>query len=1052
MTTPATILIVDDDVKNRRLLEMLLKPEGYATISVADGPAALAAVLDNQVDLILLDVMMPGISGYVVAETLKANPLTRSIPIIMLTARVDRETRLAALASGVEDFLSKPVDRSELWLRVRNLLRLKEYADYLAHYSADLELKVAERAADLQRFRLAMDATADAIYLVSRTTMGYVEFNATAERMLGYSRAELLALSPAVVCGLASVEIEEMFDAVIEAGAPRELEIDVTRKDGSVFPALIQMHARHVNDDWIIVGVLTDITERNAAQDRLQQLAHYDSLTGLPNRALFNETLRKTTSFAEHHGWQIAVMFLDVDHFKNINDTMGHAAGDELLGQVAERLVHCVRIRDTVGRLGGDEFALILVIDKPDGASSVAKEIRRSLRQPFRIGNQDVLVTVSIGITIHPDDATDPETLIQYADTAMYRAKQAGRDTFRFFTTQMNTDLIARMGLERALREAVDEQQFVLHYQPKVQLSTGRIVGVEALLRWDRPGHGLVPPNDFIPVLESMGAIAEVGSWVIAEAARQIAAWSRTDVGPVRVAVNVSARQFVEGDVDGDVGGALLANGIDARLLELELTETSLMANTERTIATLRKLKARGVQLSVDDFGTGYSCLAYLRHFPIDKLKIDVAFVRNVTDNADDAAIATTIIRMAHSLKLEVIAEGVETSAQLSFLLRQGCDQIQGYLVSRPLPAAALEDLLRAGCPLSEGSRAADAARTTLLVVGADLAAVSAVVSVIEPDAYRVFTAGSADEGLDVLARHHVHVVLCDDGVPAVDGAEFFHQVKELHPGPLRILLADADDSAAVIRGVNRGGIHAFLAKPCVDDVLREQLREAFKHYRLMRELPSMRPPIDVRRRESALSAPSLVVSTGADAQHEFTGQHVVKLYDDDADLADLVSGYVSEGLRDGESAIVVATEAHIRDFDAALLARGVDVDTAHADGQLVTLDAADMLARFMTPAGPDARTFGDVIGGVVRAEAAKGRGVRIYGEMVALLWDSQQVRAAIELESLWNDLRREVTFTLVCAYPTSAVTGASLADALSCVTELHSAVVANDVPMLDAS
>ncbi|MEO6711940.1 MAG: EAL domain-containing protein [Mycobacteriales bacterium] len=848
MTTPATILIVDDEPRNRRLLEVLLQPEGYTTICAADGPAALAAILDNKVDLILLDVMMPGMSGHVVAETIKANPLTKSIPIIMLTAHVDRETRLAALASGVEEFLTKPVDRAELWLRVRNLLRLKEYADLQAHYSSTLELEVAERSADLQRFRLAMDATFDAIILFDSASMKFIEINSTASSMLGYAREELLAMTAQQLYGAPDGVVEASFAAIIAGDTTAMVNtVHLRCKDGQYLPVEIHTHAHLSGADSMIVAVLRDITERAAADERLQRMAHYDSLTGLPNRALFNETLRKTMSLAADKGWAIAVMFVDIDHFKNINDTMGHAAGDDLLGQVAERLVHCVRVRDTVGRLGGDEFALIVVMEGgQDSAAAVAKEIHKTLREPFWIGDQDVLVTASIGITVHPEDASDPATLIKYADTAMYRAKQAGRDTSRFFTAQMNTDLIARMALERALREAVDDQQFVLHYQPKVQLNTGRIVGVEALLRWERPGYGLVPPNDFIPLLETTGLITEVGSWVIAESARQIAQWMRTDVGPVRIAVNVSGRQFVEGDVDGDVAAALLAHGIDAHLLELELTETSLMANTARTIATLHKLKARGVQLSIDDFGTGYSCLAYLRHFPIDKLKIDVAFVRHVTDNADDAAIARTIIRMAHSLKLEVIAEGVETPAQLSYLVRQGCDQIQGYLVSRPLPAEALEDLLRDGSLLPARSSAAAASRTSLLLVGADPTAISALESVLRPDGYRIFTAGSAEEGLNVLALHHVHVILCDDGIGLVDGAEFFSKVQTLHPDPLRILLADADDAAALIRGVNRGRVHAIYPKPWHEDILREHMREAFKHYRLIRDMPLMRPPFDL--------------------------------------------------------------------------------------------------------------------------------------------------------------------------------------------------------------
>jgi diguanylate cyclase (GGDEF)-like protein len=391
-------------------------------------------------------------------------------------------------------------------------------------------------------------------------------------------------------------------------------------------------------------------------------------------------------------------MFIDLDNFKNVNDTLGHSVGDELLVQVSERLVQCVRIRDTVGRMGGDEFALILATENAgQGAAFVANKIRAALSAPFTIKGNEMTVTASIGITVHPDDSSDPGTLIKYADTAMYKAKQAGRDTFRFFTAQMNIDAVARLELETALRKAIENKEFVLFYQPKVHLNTGRIAGLEALLRWDRPGHGLVQPDKFIPVLEETGLIIQVGSWAISAVCEQIGRWMRTSIGPIQVSVNVAGRQFIEGDLEGDVNTALVAHNIPASLLELELTESSLMANTKRTIRILSSLTSRGVQTSIDDFGTGYSSLAYLRRFPINKLKIDIAFVRNMTTNSDDAAIARTIIHMAHSLKLDVIAEGVETAEQLAYLRRHRCDQIQGYYFSRPLAAADIQIMLRDG-------------------------------------------------------------------------------------------------------------------------------------------------------------------------------------------------------------------------------------------------------------------------------------------------------------------------------------------------------------------
>jgi len=449
--------------------------------------------------------------------------------------------------------------------------------------------------------------------------------------------------------------------------------------------------------DWIIVGVMRDISERLAAEMRLQHMAHYDSLTGLPNRTLLYATLDKTLAQASADGGLTAVLLVDLDHFKNVNDTLGHVLGDELLSQLSSRLVQCVRTRDMVGRLGGDEFALILMMqDSPRGAAVVASKIRDVLRQPFALKGYAAMVTVtaSIGIAIHPTDAADAAALIKYADTAMYRAKLAGRDTFRFFTAQMNADMQIRLELETALRRAVENSEFVLYYQPKVRIDTGRVTGMEALLRWQRPGYGFVSPDEFIPVLEDTGLILPVGSWVIATACKQIALWMRSAVGPRQVAVNVSGRQFQKGSLDRDVDASLREYEVPPDLLELELTESSLMANTEHAIASMQELKKRGVHISIDDFGTGYSSLAYLRRFPIDKLKIDIAFIRDIGNNLDDGAIALAIIRMAHSLKLEVIAEGVETEAQLDFLRNHGCDQVQGYYFSKSLPVAELEKLL----------------------------------------------------------------------------------------------------------------------------------------------------------------------------------------------------------------------------------------------------------------------------------------------------------------------------------------------------------------------
>jgi diguanylate cyclase (GGDEF)-like protein/PAS domain S-box-containing protein len=691
-----TILIVDDETNNRKLLELLLRADGYLTVSAADAEAAMAAIERRAPDLILLDVMMPGMNGYQLAAILKADAATLSIPIIMLTAQADSSARAAGLSAGAEEFLTKPFETAELRLRVRNLLRLKAFSDFQKNHGAILEAQVAARTAELSRFRAAMDATADAIMLVSRTTMRFVEVNATACAMLGYTRNEMLQFGAEKLGAATAGTLAHFYDALIAGGLPDEFkEVRLRRKDGSRLPVEMHWHVRRSGEDWTIVGVVRDITERKAAQGRLLRMAHYDPLTGLPNRTLFYKNLARALARARDRGWSVAVVCIGLDHFKQVNETRGHTQGDEMLRQIGSRLVQCVRIRDGVARLGADEFAVTLTArDGHQRAHVVAERIRETLRVPFDRRNSDLRMTASIGIAVCPDDASDAETLVKYADTAMHQAKHGSRDAVCFFSPRMNTEALARLELETALRKAVDQNEFTLHYQPKMHIESGTICGFEALLRWQRPEHGIVGPADFIAVLEDTGLIVPVGRWVIATACGQIARWLASPIGPMCVSVNVAGRQFIGGDLVRDVTDALGLHGIAPHLLELELTESSLMANTETTVNMLKHLRDLGVGISIDDFGTGYSSLAYLRRFKVDKLKIDRAFIGGITTNADDAAIVLAIIRMAHTLKLEVIAEGVETEAQLAYLQRHDCDQIQGYYLSKPVPAPQIEGVL----------------------------------------------------------------------------------------------------------------------------------------------------------------------------------------------------------------------------------------------------------------------------------------------------------------------------------------------------------------------
>jgi diguanylate cyclase (GGDEF)-like protein/PAS domain S-box-containing protein len=691
------LLLVEDNPGDARLLREMLNEAGAHETEMTQAESMREAewhLTRGSFDIALLDLGLPDAHGLEAVR--RARAVAPRVPLVVLTGLDDESLATRALQEGAQDYLIKGQ------IETRGLLRALRYA---------IERKAMEETLFVvkERAQVTLNCIGDAV--VCTDTAGNITFlNLVAEKMTGWPWKEAL--------GRPMAEVFRILDAVTRETTPSPMDTAMAQnktvhlpanciligRDGFETPiedSVAPIHDREGKATGAVI-VFRDVSGARAMARQMTYSAQHDFLTGLPNRMLLNDRVNQAIGFAPRHDKKVAVLFLDLDGFKHINDSLGHPIGDKLLQSIAKRLVDCVRNSDTVSRQGGDEFVVLLSeMEQSEDAAISAMRVLQAVADAHTIDQHDLHVTASIGVSVFPDDGKDAETLIKNADTAMYQAKENGRQSYQYFKPAMNVRAVERQFIEENLRRALERQEFALHYQPKIDLRTGKISGAEALIRWTHPVRGPVPPAQFIPVAEDCGLILPIGHWVLREACKQAQAWVEAGLPMARMAVNISSMEFRDDNFLESVFAALSETSLEPKLLELELTESVLMKRAESAASVLKTLRARGVQIAVDDFGTGYSSLSYLRKFPIDALKIDQSFVRQITSTPDDTTIVTAVISMGRSLKLRVVAEGVETQKELAFLQARQCDEAQGYYFSRPVLPQQFAKLLKSGIPES---------------------------------------------------------------------------------------------------------------------------------------------------------------------------------------------------------------------------------------------------------------------------------------------------------------------------------------------------------------
>ncbi|MBM4181012.1 MAG: EAL domain-containing protein [Betaproteobacteria bacterium] len=698
-----SLLIVEDEPRYLESTRLLVSQYVHAVDTAVSGAQAMALLNRRAYDLALVDLRLPDASGHdIMAYIRQHHPGCR---VIVMSGDSQIDSAIQSLRLGAYDYLRKPCEPDELIKTMRNAVAKLQLERDNARMLQQLEQSE-------QWHRLLVNTSPDVIYtLDAQGAFTYV--NDSIERTLGYAPAELIGKDYLVLVPPGEVENARWRLNERRTGerATHNHELQLKRKED-----LLSALSEHTSADHVVVelsamgmyravdadhreflgsyGVARDISERKEAEATIAFQAYHDLLTGLPNRALFKDRLGQAIVHAKRHGQTLATLFLDMDRFKVVNDTLGHLVGDGLLQAVAQRLRGSLREGDTLSRIGGDEFMLLLPhIRGRDNAAFIAEKILASLKQPFNVEGHEIFVGISIGIAVYPDDGDTIESLVKHADIAMYHAKDSGRNDYKFFTSDLRNSFNGRLAVENEMRHALEKQQFEVFYQPQVAIADQRIRGMEALIRWNHPSRGMVPPNEFIPIAEDCGLITPINEWVLAAACRQASLWRDASLPPITMAVNLSARQIEHPQFVDKFTQCLRENGMAGR--GIEITESTLMRDMDGSIEKLRKLADLGVEISIDDFGTGYSSLSYLKKLPIHTLKIDRSFIHDLNGHLDNGStIVAGITAMAKGLNLNVVAEGVETRAQLDYLSSLGCDAYQGFLFSRPVAVDKATDLL----------------------------------------------------------------------------------------------------------------------------------------------------------------------------------------------------------------------------------------------------------------------------------------------------------------------------------------------------------------------